>query len=353
MNEQVNDEFFMRRCLQLAALGAGTAAPNPMVGAVVVCDGAIIGEGYHHRCGEAHAEVNAIAAVKNPELLCRSTIYVSLEPCSHYGKTPPCADLIISRKIPNVVVGMVDPFGKVNGNGINKLRAAGCNVKVGVLEDECRELNRAFITFHTKKRPYVILKWAESADGFIDGERSPENNRPVWLTNDACRALVHRWRAESGAIMVGYNTALLDNPQLNVRAWSGRDPLRIVTDRALQLPDNLHLFDRSQPTWRLNTITDNSSENLLNVLLPWGDAMLPALMLRLYDAQINQLIVEGGTRLLQSFINAGLWDEALIFKSPVALGGGVKAPVISGSNESSEMIGNVRLERVRTQPQLV
>ena len=348
MNEQVNDEFFMRRCLQLAALGAGTAAPNPMVGAVVVCDGAIIGEGYHHRCGEAHAEVNAIAAVKNPELLCRSTIYVSLEPCSHYGKTPPCADLIISRKIPNVVVGLVDPFGKVNGNGINKLRAAGCNVKVGVLEDECRQLNRAFITFHTKKRPYVILKWAESADGFIDGERTPENNRPVWLTNDACRALVHRWRAESGAIMVGYNTALLDNPQLNVRAWTGRDPLRIVTDRALQLPGNLHLFDHSQPTWRLNIINDNSSENLLNVLLPWGDAMLPALMQRLYDAQINQLIVEGGTRLLQSFINAGLWDEALIFKSPVVLDGGVKAPAISGLNESSEMIGNVGLVRIKS-----
>ena len=348
MNEQVNDEFFMRRCLQLAALGAGTAAPNPMVGAVVVCDGAIIGEGYHHRCGEAHAEVNAIAAVKNPELLCRSTIYVSLEPCSHYGKTPPCADLIISRKIPNVVVGMVDPFGKVNGNGINKLRAAGCNVKVGVLEDECRELNRAFITFHTKKRPYVILKWAESADGFIDGERSTENNRPVWLTNDACRALVHRWRAESGAIMVGYNTALLDNPQLNVRAWTGRDPLRIVTDRALQLPDNLHLFDRSQPTWRLNTINNDGTENLQNVLLPWGDAMLPALMQRLYDAQINPLIVEGGTRLLQSFINAGLWDEALIFKSPVVLGGGVKAPAISGLTESKEMIGNVGLVRIKS-----
>ena len=347
MNEQVNDEFFMRRCLQLAALGAGTAAPNPMVGAVVVCDGAIIGEGYHHRCGEAHAEVNAIASVKNPELLCRSTIYVSLEPCSHYGKTPPCADLIISKRIPNVVVGMVDPFGKVNGNGINKLRAAGCNVKVGVLEDECRQLNRAFITFHTKKRPYIILKWAESSDGFIDGVRGADN-RPVWLTNEACRALVHRWRAESGAIMVGYNTALLDNPQLNVRAWTGRDPLRIVTDRTLQLPGNLYLFDRSQPTWRLNTINNDGTENLQNVLLPWGDAMLPALMQRLYDAQINRLIVEGGTRLLQSFIDAGLWDEALIFKSPVVLGGGVMAPTISGSNESSEMIGNMGLVRIKS-----
>jgi diaminohydroxyphosphoribosylaminopyrimidine deaminase/5-amino-6-(5-phosphoribosylamino)uracil reductase len=340
MNEQANDEFFMRRCLQLARLGAGTAAPNPMVGAVVVCDGVIIGEGYHHRCGQAHAEVNAIAAVKNPDLLCRSTIYVSLEPCSHYGKTPPCADLIISKRIPNVVVGMVDPFGKVNGNGINKLRAAGCNVKVGVLEDECRQLNRAFITFHTKKRPYIILKWAESSDGFIDGVRGSDN-RPVWLTNEACRALVHRWRAESGAIMVGYNTALLDNPQLNVRAWTGRDPLRIVTDRQLQLPNNLHLFDRSQPTWRLNTINNDGVENLQNVQLPWGADMLPALMQKLYDAQINQLIVEGGTRLLQSFIDAGLWDEALIFKGTAKLGGGVAAPKIEGTIESEEMIGDV------------
>ena len=342
MNEQANDEFFMRRCLQLARLGAGTAAPNPMVGAVVVCDGVIIGEGYHHRCGQAHAEVNAIAAVKNPDLLCRSTIYVSLEPCSHYGKTPPCADLIISKRIPNVVVGMVDPFGKVNGNGINKLRAAGCNVKVGVLEDECRRLNRAFITFHTKKRPYIILKWAESADGFIDGVRGADN-RPVWLTNDACRALVHRWRAESGAIMIGYNTALLDNPQLNVRAWTGPAPLRIVIDRALQLPDTLHLFDHSQPTWRLNTINNDGDGNLQNVLLPWGADMLPALMQKLYDAQINQLIVEGGTRLLQSFIDTGLWDEARIFKGTAKLGGGVAAPIIDKGRGGVEMIGNVEL----------
>ena len=345
MNEQANDEFFMRRCLQLARLGAGTAAPNPMVGAVVVCDGVIIGEGYHHRCGEAHAEVNAIAAVKNPALLEKSTIYVSLEPCCHFGKTPPCADLIISKRISNVVVGMVDPFGKVNGNGINKLRAAGCNVKVGVLEDECRQLNRAFITFHTKKRPYIILKWAESSDGFIDGVRGADN-RPVWLTNDACRALVHRWRAESGAIMVGYNTALLDNPQLNVRAWTGPAPLRIVTDRQLQLPDTLHLFDHNQPTWRLNTINNDSDDNLQNVLLPWGDQMLPALMQKLHEAQINQLIVEGGTRLLQSFIDAGLWDEARIFKGTAKLGGGVAAPKISGNVESVEMIGDVELKAI-------
>jgi diaminohydroxyphosphoribosylaminopyrimidine deaminase/5-amino-6-(5-phosphoribosylamino)uracil reductase len=218
-------------------------------------------------------------------------------------------------------------------------------VKVGVLEDECRQLNRAFITFHTKKRPYIILKWAESSDGFIDGVRGADN-RPVWLTNEACRALVHRWRAESGAIMVGYNTALLDNPQLNVRAWTGRDPLRIVTDRQLQLPNNLHLFDRSQPTWRLNTINNDGVENLQNVQLPWGADMLPELMQKLYDAQINQLIVEGGTRLLQSFIDAGLWDEALIFRGPAVLGAGVAAPQPPFGSEKVEMIGGIELRKI-------
>lgn len=346
LSYKLTDEFFMHRCLQLAKLGAGTAAPNPMVGAVVVCDGKIIGEGYHHRCGEAHAEVNAINSVKNPELLSKSTIYVSLEPCSHFGKTPPCADLIINKHIPNVVVGMVDPFGKVNGNGINKLRAAGCNVKVGVLEDECRWLNRAFITFHQKKRPYIILKWAQSADGFIDAVRTIENANPQWITNDACRSLVHKWRTEAGAIMVGYNTALLDNPRLNVRAWSGRNPLRIVTDKNLQLPDNLALFDHQQPTWRLNTINNDATENLQNVKLPWGAEMLPTLMQKLYEAEVNQLIVEGGTKLLQSFIDANLWDETRIFTGTSLFGNGIKAPKISGNVRSTEMIGNVELKRL-------
>lgn len=343
MKGQVNDEFFMQRCLQLAKLGAGATAPNPMVGAVVVCDGKIIGEGYHHKCGEAHAEVNAIASVKDHEMLKRSTIYVSLEPCSHFGKTPPCADLIISKQIPNVVVGMIDPFGKVNGNGINKLRNAGCNVKVGVLEDECRKLNRAFITFHEKKRPYIILKWAESSDRFIDARRTPENNKPVWLTNDACRTLVHRWRAESGAIMVGYNTALLDNPQLNVRAWTGPNPLRIVTDRNLKLPDSLALFDHSQPTWRLNDSNDDDSLNLKNVKLPWDSKMLPALMQKLYESDINQLIVEGGSKLLQSFIDSGLWDEARIFRGNQELKDGVKGPNLAGHTIDNQDIDGVRL----------
>ncbi len=342
MENQTTDEFFMRRCLQLASLGAGTVAPNPMVGAVVVCNGLIIGEGYHHKCGGPHAEVNAIASVRNQELLAQSTIYVSLEPCSHFGKTPPCADLIISKHIPEVVVGMIDPFGKVNGNGIRKLREAGCNVRVGVLEQECRNLNRAFITYHLKKRPYIILKWAESADGYIDAMRTVAN-KPVWLTNDACRTLVHKWRAESGAIMVGYNTALLDNPQLNVRAWNGRNPLRIVTDRCLQLPDNLALFDHSQPTWRLNDSVDSHSDNLDTISLPWNTDMLPTLMLKLYDAGINQLIVEGGTKLLQSFIDTGLWDEARVFTGTINLYDGVAAPSIDGVVDCENLIGDIRL----------
>jgi len=343
LNDKLNDEFFMQRCLQLAELGAGSAAPNPMVGAVIVCDGKIIGEGYHHKCGQAHAEVNAINSVKNQELLCRSTIYVSLEPCSHFGKTPPCADLIISKHIPNVVVGMIDPFGKVNGNGISKLRNAGCNVKIGVLQDECRYLNRAFITFHEKKRPFIILKWAESADGYIDAPRTPENTKPQWITNDICRSLVHKWRSESGAIMVGYNTALLDNPQLNVRAWCGKNPIRIVTDKYQRLPENLAIFDNSQPTWRLNTIEDKTIGNLRNVKIPWGDEMLPDLMQKLHEAEVNQLIVEGGTKLLQSFINANLWDEARVFTGTGLFGNGVKAPIIGKKAKHTEMIGDVYL----------
>lgn len=328
MENQANDIFFMQRCIQLAKLGAGNAAPNPMVGSVIVHNGLIIGEGYHHKCGQAHAEVNAIASVKNQELLKESTIYVSLEPCSHYGKTPPCADLIISKQIPNVVVGMLDPFAKVNGNGINKLKAAGCNVKVGVLEDECKKLNRAFITFHTKKRPYVILKWAESADGYIDADRSQTTNSPIWLTNETCRSLVHKWRTEVGAIMVGYNTALLDNPKLNIRAWHGNAPLRIVTDKNLSLPNNLSLFDGTQPTWRLNTVNNECSNNVTNITINWADSMLDELMQHLYNVNINQIIVEGGTQLLESFINKNLWDEARIFTGSCKLNNGVKAPSI-------------------------
>lgn len=336
------DELYMTRCLELAKLRAGYTSPNPMVGSVIVHNGKIIGEGYHQQCGQAHAEVNAIASVKDKNLLLQSTIYVCLEPCSHYGKTPPCAKLIIESKIPNVVVGMVDPFAKVNGAGIKMLKEAGCNVVTGVLENECRELNNAFITFQQKKRPRIILKWAQSADNFIDALRTNDQQKPVWLTNNACRILVHKWRSQCGAIMVGYNTALLDNPQLNVRCWNGPNPLRIVTDKNLQLPHSLHLFDQSQPTWIINSIKEE--ECGMNRYVQTEHDDLDHLMDLLYNAGINQIMVEGGQKLLQSFIDKKLWDEALVFTGQSTLGNGIKSPEIDGKLLKSEYIEGVRLD---------
>ena len=235
------DERYMLRCLQLAALGQGHVSPNPMVGAVAVCEDRIIGEGYHIRCGDFHAEVNAIRAVRNPELLKKSTLYVSLEPCSHYGKTPPCAQLIIDKQIPRVVIGCADPFKEVSGRGIRMLREAGIQVKVGVLEQECRYLNRFFITAQEKRRPYVLLKWAQSADGFLDRRRRA-GEPPSVISNEVTRAFVHRLRAETDAVLVGTNTALLDNPSLTVRDWCGRNPLRLFVDKELKTPSSSHLL---------------------------------------------------------------------------------------------------------------
>ena len=243
---KMEEEKYMRRCIELAKNGLCNVAPNPMVGAVIVCDGLIIGAGYPIRCGEAHAEVNAIRSVKDKSLLSRSTIYVSLEPCSHYGKTPPCADLIIEKQIPRIVIGCQDPFSQVAGRGIQKLRDAGREVTVGVLEKECRYLIRRFITFNTLHRPFITLKWAESADHFIDVERTDGN--PVVLSSPLTSMLVHKKRAETDAIMVGRRTSLLDNPSLTVRNWYGRNPVRIVLDRALSLPHSLRLFDGEVPT---------------------------------------------------------------------------------------------------------
>lgn len=321
--ERLRDERYMRRCIQLARLGEQGAAPNPMVGAVVVCDGRIIGEGYHRKCGGPHAEVNAIASVRDEAMLHRSTIYVSLEPCAHYGKTPPCADLIISKGIPRVVVGCVDPFAKVNGLGIKKLRDAGVEVKVGVLDEECRRLNRRFITFHSMQRPWITLKWAQSADGFIDVLR--EASQPAaHLSTPVTSILVHRLRARRQAILVGTNTALMDNPTLNTRLWPGANPLRLVIDRHHRLPDTLHLQDGSQPT---HVYTEES---------------LSEILADLYQQGIQSLIVEGGAKLLQSFINQGLWDEARVETSPVQLGNGVAAPTLSGafSVQTEQIDGN-------------
>ena len=320
------DEKYIRRCIELASNGLCNAAPNPMVGAVIVHNGKIIGEGYHARCGEGHAEVNAIRSVKDESLLKESTIYVSLEPCSHYGKTPPCADLIISKGIPRVVVGCIDPFSQVSGRGIKKLRDAGIEVTVGVLEDECKNLIRRFVTFNTRKRPYITLKWAESADGFIDIIR--ENGSPVVLSTPITSMYVHKQRAEHKAILVGRKTALLDNPSLTTRNWYGANPLRLVIDRTLSLSSNLKLFDHSTPTLVFTEKEKAAEENLEYITLDFSKDILPQILTVLYEKKIQSLLVEGGTTLLQSFIDSCLWDEMFVEHSEKVLGEGVKSPVI-------------------------
>lgn len=320
------DEKYIRRCIELASNGLCNAAPNPMVGAVIVHNGKIIGEGYHAKCGEGHAEVNAIRSVKDEILLKEATIYVSLEPCSHYGKTPPCADLIISKGIPRVVVGCIDPFSQVSGRGIRKLREAGIDVTVGVLEEECKNLIRRFITFNTQKRPYITLKWAESADGYIDINR--ENGSPVVLSTPITSMYVHKQRAEHKAILVGRRTALLDNPSLTTRNWYGKNPLRLVIDRNLTLPAELKLFDHSTPTMVFTEKQKNSEDNLEYVTLDFSKDILPQICTVLYDRKIQSLLVEGGTTLLQSFIDSELWDEIFVEHSEKVLYEGVKSPII-------------------------
>ncbi len=330
----MEEEKYMRRCIQLARNGLCNVSPNPMVGAVIVCDEQIIGEGYHVRCGEAHAEVNAIRSVKDPSLLKRSTIYVSLEPCSHHGKTPPCADLIIEKQIPKIVIGCQDPFSKVAGKGIQKLRNAGREVIVGVLEKECRELIQKFITFHTLHRPYIVLKWAESADGFIDLERT--EGHPVLLSTPLTSMLVHKKRAESDAIMVGTRTALLDDPALTVRHWYGHNPARIALDRNHSLPQTSHLLDGSVPTLIFTECHRPGKKNLEYIPLDYQTDILPQILATLYQRNLQSLMVEGGKILLESFICSGIWDEIIIERSDKRLYSGVKAPEISDKISYSE-----------------
>ena len=320
------DEKYIRRCIQLARNGMCNAAPNPMVGAVIVHNDRIIGEGYHARCGEGHAEVNAIRSVKDESLLQESTIYVSLEPCSHYGKTPPCADLIIRKGIPRVVVGCVDPFSLVSGRGIQKLKDAGIDVKVGVLEAECRQLIKRFVTFNTQQRPYITLKWAESADGFIDINR--EEGQPVVLSTPITLMYVHKQRAEHHAILVGRRTALLDNPSLTTRNWYGKNPVRLVIDKELTLPTSLKLFDGSAPTWIFTAQDKASTSQVTYFKLDFSRSILPQILQKLYENKLQALLVEGGSRLLQSFIDEGLWDEIYTEHSAKVLENGVKEPVI-------------------------
>jgi diaminohydroxyphosphoribosylaminopyrimidine deaminase/5-amino-6-(5-phosphoribosylamino)uracil reductase len=324
-----SESKYMFRCLQLAQNGVSYVAPNPMVGAVVVCDDKIIGEGFHQRFGDVHAEPNAINAVKNRDLLLRSTIYVNLEPCSHFGKTPPCADFIVQHKIPRVVIGTLDPNPKVAGNGVEILRKAGVDVVVGVLENECRELNKRFFIFHEQKRPYVLLKWAQTSDGFIDKKRTDITELPLCISNEITRQLTHKMRSENQAILVGANTVLLDNPSLTVREWSGKSPVRIAIDRLGRIPTNYNLFDGSVPTIVFGEKFRESEYNLEFVKITFDEHCLKNILKILFEKNINSVLVEGGASILNSFIEAGLWDEANVEIAPLQITDGVKAPTLN------------------------
>ncbi len=339
-------EIFMQRCLDLALLGMGDVAPNPMVGCVIVCNGIIIGEGYHEKIGGPHAEVNAIHSVKNPELLERSTLYVSLEPCAHFGKTPPCSDLIIENRIPKVVIGTADPFAKVSGKGIVRMKNAGIEVETGVLEKECRDLNRRFFTFHEKKRPYVLLKWAQTLDGFMDTDRT-ETQHPTWITNALSKRLVHKQRSEESAILIGTNTAEYDNPALTVREWAGNQPIRMVIDRTGRLDSNLHIFDGKATTWVFTEKYRPDTERLNYILLDFSQKVLPQILNELYQHDILSVVVEGGSTLLNSFLRDGLWDEAFVYTGNQFFGKGVAAPNISGEILAHEVLDDCKLHVLR------
>lgn len=330
----------MRRCLELAKNGLGTTYPNPMVGSIIVCDGKIIGEGWHKKSGEPHAEVNAVNAVKDKSLLKKSTIYVSLEPCSHFGKTPPCCDLIIENEIPNVVIGTVDPNIKVAGNGIKKLIDAGKNVTVGILESECNELNKRFFTFHKKKRPYVILKWAETQDGFI-APLTKSEQKPVWITNTFSRQMVHKWRSEEQAILVGTNTVIDDNPKLNVRDWTGNNPIRIALDQNFRIPKESHIYDNQMKTIIFsNSLTAINEENCTFEAIDFKKNLAKQILNTLYKHQIQSVIIEGGARTLQNFIDENLWDEARVFIGDKSFETGIKRPFLTLKNPEKQAIEN-------------
>lgn len=325
-------EYFLQRCLSLAMNGCGKVSPNPMVGAVLVYEERIIGEGYHTQYGEAHAEVNCILSVKESEkpLIDKSTLYVSLEPCSHQGKTPPCADFIIRHSIPNVVIGCKDLSAKVNGDGIKRLRNHGINVTEHILEAEAIELNKRFFTFHQKKRPYIILKWAQSAEGYIG---SP--HEPIRLSDTITDKLVHQWRAEEDAIWVGFNTAKIDNPRLNVRHVHGRNPIRILYDRTLDLDEQSHLFDQSQPTIIFNTIIDREAENRRLIKI-YHDDSIGQILEYLYSQAILSVLVEGGEKLITQLIDQNHWDEIRMIQTTTSLKDGTKAPLLEKQLETMQ-----------------
>lgn len=318
----------MAHCLNLAQLGGSFTAPNPMVGAVVVCDGKIIGEGYHRRYGEPHAEPNAIRSVKDKSLLRKSTLYVNLEPCSHYGKTPPCADLIVNSGIPRVVIATLDPNPKVSGRGVEILQKAGINVEIGILAEEARHLNRRFFCFQEKKRPFITLKWAQTADGFIDKNRKEPTLPALQISNAVTQQFTHKMRSENMAIMVGTHTALLDNPSLTLRYWQGRSPLRAIIDKKGIIPESYRLKNGEQPTVIFTKTPQESRPNVEYVLLKQEDSNVEEILHHFYLKNVHSVLVEGGAKLLQSFIDTGFWDEANIEISPQNIGAGVNAPTL-------------------------
>lgn len=334
-NSPYNHELFMQRCLDLAAMGLGNVAPNPMVGSVIVREGKIIGEGYHHEYGQAHAEVNAINSVKDESLLETAILYVNLEPCAHSGKTPPCSDLIIRKKIPQVVIGTVDPNSLVAGKGIQKLKDSGIEVISNIAPEACKELNKRFFTYHEKKRPYIILKWAQTLDGFIDLERTPNNPIGVnWITGPNSRKLVHKWRSEEQAILAGTNTIIYDDPQLNVRNWYGKSPLRIVLDRKLRIPENAKVLDNSTPTLIYTNEVSKKQDSTEFIKLDYDNNDLRPVLSDLYERGVSSVLIEGGKQILASCIRDHLWDEARVFTGKKYFKAGLKAPVIPKSPES-------------------
>ncbi|MDO9339435.1 MAG: bifunctional diaminohydroxyphosphoribosylaminopyrimidine deaminase/5-amino-6-(5-phosphoribosylamino)uracil reductase RibD [Bacteroidales bacterium] len=340
-----DDIKFMRRCLELASKAEGLTYPNPMVGSVIVHDGKIVGEGSHLKAGEPHAEVNAINAVSDKAKLKSSTLYVNLEPCSHFGKTPPCADFIISNSIPRVMIGTVDTSEKVSEQGLIRLLDAGCEVITGVVEDECRRLNRRFFTFHEKKRPYITLKWAQSADGYLDISRSEDHKtEPTWITGKPERVLVHKWRASEQAILVGAGTVRADDPRLNVREWKGTHPLRIILSSSGSLNKESVV---NETDGKVIVFTHNMNANIAKAVKVKLDDNVPSSLQiagYLFSAGIQSLLIEGGAKVLNHFISNGLWDEARVFTGGNYFKGGVKAPLIHGTLLSRTIFSGSSLE---------
>ena len=333
-------ESYMHRCIELATLASGNVAPNPMVGAVLVHNEEIIGEGYHKVYGGPHAEVNCINSVenKNHHLVKDSSLYVSLEPCAHFGKTPPCADLIIRHSIKKVFVGCRDPFVEVNGKGIEKLVAAGVNVTTGILEEECKDLNKRFFTFHTRHRPYIILKWAQTADHKIGNE----GNSRLMITNEFTNRLVHKWRNEEAGIMAGTNTVMMDDPHLTNRLWAGNHPVRVIIDMDLRLPSRLNVFDGSVKTIVFNALKHEELTNLIFYQVTRDVNLVHQVLNGLYQMKIMSVMIEGGAILIQSFIDEGMWDEArVITNNTLILNAGVPSPILTDATiKSEESIGD-------------